>query len=131
MSQKLEIVAGRYYKTRDGRKAFVSCIIERSPFQDGASHTYPVCGYIESGVGGSSSWVSSGMYWADAGQQHDADLVAEWRDPATEERVVYLVRNQAGEVLCSMQTVGGKLPLCWRECAIGSTRVTVTEGVFA
>jgi len=60
-----------FYKTRDGRKAFVS-YVEPSNF-----YPYRVFGVV-CGEGYSSFWSKKGELWID--EEHPKDIVAEWED---------------------------------------------------
>lgn len=114
----MKIEAGKYYSTRAGRKAFISST--DTPFARGIES---VLGSIQ-GVG--CSWWDTEGRWV--GTEHRHDLVAEWHEPATEERVVYMHRRHDGKIICDicrLTSHNEQLAL------IGSTRVTVTEGVFA
>jgi hypothetical protein len=72
----MKIEAGKYYKTRDGHRAFVGAV---SPFPS-TDRLYLVVGWIQ-GESASTSWGPSGEY-AD-GSNAPEDLVAEWVDPPT------------------------------------------------
>jgi hypothetical protein len=115
----VNIEAGKYYKTRAGRKAYVSST--DTPFARGSDS---VLGSIE-GIG--CSWWDTCGRWG--GAEHSHDLVAEWVDPATEERVVWLVRRDDGSTFTQTRSDSEGPPT--HRKPIGSTRVTVTEGVFA
>jgi hypothetical protein len=121
----MKIEAGKFYKTRDGRKAFVVSVDLPNPF--GGNSTYTVSVYIE-GLSNRITVTDRGRLYINT-PDCAADLVAEWREPASEDRVVYLVRGHGGLMWCECREN--------RDCPpkhgtiIGSTRVTVTEGVFA
>jgi hypothetical protein len=76
--------------------------------------TYPIVGYLGNEI---LNWTLEGRYGITFGP-HKLDLVAEWREPVTREVTVYLYSD--GDV--SLMPYGS---------AIASTRVTLTEGVFA
>jgi hypothetical protein len=120
----VNIEAGKYYKTRDGRKVFVCADALPNPF--GQSIPWVLAGYIDGGR------IACTYGWKSDGTAHDGshyDLVAEWHEPATEERVVWLVRHASGHECCLLKKVSDSPPKYSKP--IGSTRVTVTEGVFA
>ena len=71
--QTLTLEAGKFYRTRNGRKAFVGC---ENPFADGS--TLRVFGYIEGA--GIAIWRTDGCYFSD-GAAASSDLVAEWVEP--------------------------------------------------
>lgn len=66
----LKIEAGKYYRTRDGKK--VGPMGERWPahFKSGRWGVYGV----------SRQWNDEGRMWSEYGGATDGDLVAEWRD---------------------------------------------------
>jgi len=76
--QTLTLEAGKYYKTRDGRKAFVGALNQPSPFGN-LKDMYPAAGYIE-GEDSARSWMLNGELYNNA-KAFEADLVAEWVEP--------------------------------------------------
>ena len=120
----MKIEAGKFYKTRDGKKAFVASFTPPNPFPDGGNTRYPFTGYVQGWD--METWTADGISFSD--EENITDLVAEWREPASEERVVYLVRFSDGKVSCMMRKAKDGPPITK---PIGSSRVTVTEGVFA
>lgn len=77
--QAMQLEAGKYYKTRDGRKAFVASVMLPNPF--GRSTIYVIRGYDNS--------TSRACSWTSIGTEHDGrngpnDLVSEWIDPPQE-----------------------------------------------
>lgn len=79
-SQKMQIEAGKYYRTRDGRKAFVAGIIPSGESE------YPCVGWVEGETNG-ESWKIDGCFFA--GSDRDRDLVAEYREPVTREMLLF------------------------------------------
>jgi len=73
--QTLTIEAGKYYRTRSGRTAFVAAVTLPNP-NTGENRIYPALGYIE---GRDETWKLSGANMS--GRTHDDDLVAEWVEP--------------------------------------------------
>ncbi|CUW85644.1 hypothetical protein N5C66_03725 [Rhizobium pusense] len=71
-AQALTLEAGKFYRTRDGRKAFVSGI---NPFPDG-SHIRAIGVVVDEGVQG---WDLNGAFTLEL--EHRLDLVAEWVEP--------------------------------------------------
>lgn len=67
----MKLEAGRWYRTRDGRKAFVG-------FNHSVRKSSQWVGYID-GQESLYSWSYSGLYCSDIGS--DFDLVAEWAKP--------------------------------------------------
>jgi hypothetical protein len=76
----MKIEAGKYYKTRDGKKAFVEHVFQKSPFSGSSPPGYTSFGFIE-GNGQVEWWTADGFY-VTRGQGCN-DLVAEWVDPIT------------------------------------------------
>jgi hypothetical protein len=72
---ELKIIAGRYYRTRDGRKAFVA---GRNPFCDSLDSHRAFVGAFETGQQ-EASWDERGRYIIH--YESKEDLVAEWREP--------------------------------------------------
>jgi hypothetical protein len=72
---------GCYYRTRDGRKAYVSVLFPPSPW-GGLQPRYVALGWIE-GDDAESSWAADGRCceWRDT--EDPRDLIAPWRDPVT------------------------------------------------
>ncbi|MET4294738.1 hypothetical protein ABIB06_006571 [Bradyrhizobium sp. LB8.2] len=77
--EKLKLEAGKYYRTRDGRKAFVGCV--GNPFQQNQCEWDGAIGWVETNGGCQyrESWREDGR--AAAATNHDLDLVAEWKEP--------------------------------------------------
>jgi hypothetical protein len=109
-----------YWRTRDGRKAQVLL----TDIQ-GLEGKYSAVGVLS---GALETWTANGSYWSSCEPNTD-DLLEPWREPASEERVVYLVRFASGHECCVLKNVSDSPPQFSKP--IGSTRVTVTEGVFA
>jgi hypothetical protein len=118
----VNIEAGKAYKMRGGGKAVVTGCFGSNPF-GGCDADFPFVGYSFDGK--HRTWRKDGVFY-DSHEKNFYDLVAEWREPATEERVAYLCRNEHGAWVDVFHPKA-QPPLS----AIGSTRVTVTEGVFA
>jgi hypothetical protein len=122
----MKIEANEFYKTRDGKKAFSGCEIPPAP--DGTRSGYRLAGYfLKDGEWLTQVWKADGLQHF--GYEGDCDLVEEWREPASEERVVYLVRLNNGMVTTYTYPANEHGPQNTE--ILGSTRVTVTEGVFA
>jgi hypothetical protein len=75
----MNIEAGKYYKTRDGRKAYVEHTSDPNPFQPKANEILLVRGYVD-GLG-SLSWRADGRFSTDSTRKESLDLVAEWLEP--------------------------------------------------
>lgn len=74
----MQIEAGKYYKTRDGRKAFVGA---KCPF-DGVSEDAMFAGWIQDErLIEPSGWTEHGVYY---GSECGDDLISEWIDPPQE-----------------------------------------------
>jgi hypothetical protein len=72
----LDLQAGKYYRTRDGRKAFVAAVVPPSPF---GKHKFTNFGYIDD-EDGVFTWGAAGHYNEDL-SQGAYDLVAPWSEP--------------------------------------------------
>lgn len=104
MSDKLELRAGAYYRTRDGRRAFVDCLVGPNPFKE-QDWRDTVIGYID-GLG-PMSWKASGEYLGKV--EDDRDLVAEWREPHKVE-VVFCRYPNGDEMWYASTMPGSKWP---------------------
>lgn len=74
-AQTLTLEAGKYYRTRDGRKAFLA---GRNPFESSIQLVWT--GYVEGGIA-IYGWLASGHFRYADGREDDCDLVAEWVEP--------------------------------------------------
>ena len=72
----MQIEAGKYYRTRDGRKAFVFCIAT-NPF--GRCDHYQAKGYLDEAGGVHASWCHVNGKWTSNDSLYD--LIAPWVDP--------------------------------------------------
>lgn len=128
----MEITAGSYYKTRDGRKAFVAAIVPPAP--DGTKPTFTVRGYINRSGNGSNwdavCWREDGSYYRNTAGVSE-DLVEPWREPRTKEVWVglYECRGRVGASWTyntedEARAATDPYPL------IALKRVTLTEGEF-
>jgi hypothetical protein len=88
----LKIEAGKYYKTRDGRKAFVAAVAI-NPF--GTTPVYPVWGFIGND---DYYWAESGEYYFRDRDPNPLDIISEWKEPVVVKRYVAWVRDDYGEV---------------------------------
>jgi hypothetical protein len=77
-AKALTLEAGKYYRTRNGRKALAAAIMPKNPFKEGGEVGYPIRGYIDGF--GAGSWTSNG-HFGDDHYDDDRDLVAEWVEP--------------------------------------------------
>ncbi len=73
---KLQLEAGKFYRTRDGKKAYVCGSLGANPFT-GQKKSCPVQGYIEGH--GQTSWTEQGGYVV--GEDNGYDLIAKWVEP--------------------------------------------------
>lgn len=78
--KQMQLEAGKYYKTRDGRKAFVAAVAMPNPF--GASSAYTARGYCNS-TDTLFSWTVNGCEYS-CGRTASGDLVSEWIDSPQE-----------------------------------------------
>jgi len=72
----MKLEAGKYYKTRNGLKAYVEFIRQDSPFGDYLTK-YPATGFIENL--GEQMWKTNGEFSAPF--DYELDLISEWREP--------------------------------------------------
>jgi hypothetical protein len=129
----MNIEQGKYYKTRDGRKAFVTAMLRDSPFSTGGSSKVPFRGWIDG-----SSLIQS---WTDSGRRLEyrespSDLVAEWVDPISIDLTVRLIeRNGLTMVLVEpiqharVQVIGVSQKMPGDVC-IGSVQAKLIETPF-
>lgn len=78
MRDALKITAGKYYKTRDGRKAYVDAVRTPNPFpktpRPAAEWQRPAMGYLE--LYGETAWTTAGR-WRTDGARSQLDLMTE------------------------------------------------------
>jgi hypothetical protein len=77
-----------YYKTRDGKKAFVSAIIS-NPFVPFTGQ--PAIGFCE-GIG-QMEWREDGGFFREGWKQSTFDLISEWKEPVVVKRYVAWIRD--------------------------------------
>jgi hypothetical protein len=118
----MKIEAGKYYKLRNGKKAYVVCIVH-NPFSD-ESYVYPIMGFIED-RNGTASWTLKGESIKDSVSEWD--IVEEWRDPQTWEVTVYIARMGTDPPHTFAVFTGGQ---CWMDpkSIIATKKITITEG---
>lgn len=109
----LKIEPGKYYRTRNKRKAYVGY---RHP--DWVQTSYPFVGHVEE-----INETTLPKTWTDNGETYfseksDSDLVAEWVEPVVREVLVSLLPKQG-------------LGFGEYKDAIGNAMVTVREGEWA
>lgn len=123
----MEIRAGKYYKTRNGQKAFIS-VVTQNPFRSGPDH-YPAKGWVDSDASSILySWTLSGSRFI--GRPSEYDLVEEWRDPVTKELYVYLYKIDGCPTVLHIATESPWNPTTPYQI-LSSSKVTLTEGQFA
>jgi len=71
----MKLEAGKYYKTRNGLKAYVEFIRQDSPFGDYLTE-YPATGFIENL--GEQMWKTNGEF--SVPNDYELDLISEWRE---------------------------------------------------
>lgn len=119
----MKIEAGKYYKMRNGGKAFVDHLWGIDPFTGEMATDYPVRGFRD-GLG-YTTWNEDGRFNGSDGCGYD--LVEEWREPVTKEVTVYLRQDKEHrEIWAAIDCVE-----CGNFKTIGSAKVTLTEGKFA
>lgn len=79
VAEPLTIQAGRFYKTRDGRKVGPMVLSEVVDCQSGKNGEKYTWSDIESG----NTYTDVGRYAWDTTREHENDLVAEWPDTTT------------------------------------------------
>lgn len=73
----MKLEAGKFYRTRVGKKAYVACLVNPlSPYDD-----YPITGFVN-GEEDPQCWTVDGSFYDTANCVHDHDLVTDWRDQA-------------------------------------------------
>jgi hypothetical protein len=120
MSESLKIEAGKFYKTRDGRKAYVAVIATAEQVKAG---NYRVYGWAN---GDALMWSLGGRFCMSYGSDHHSDLVEEWRDLARRSVTVKLVRNLNTNNVYAM--VGGRSD-CEELLACKTIEITEGEGM--
>lgn len=86
----MKLEAGKYFKTRDGRKAYVAAI---APEEIGAA--YPAIGWLGDQL---DNWLTDGRYMR-SGNDESEDLIAEWIEPeAKAEWCLYAYKDRSGNV---------------------------------
>ena len=109
-----------YWRTRRGDKVNVVAVDV-----DKIDSGYTVIGVLDGAV---LTWGRTGRYTR---MDNDSmDLIEPWTEPVTAERVLWLVRYSEGECHTISNRPSDGKPETFGTI-IGSTRVTVTEGVFA
>lgn len=90
----LVIEAGRYYRTRDSRKAFV---LGRSPFEDAVGSSHPWWGFIDGVSDDVETWRESGTCFD---TDHPHDIIAEWTEPNPRVKVprLFTAKHEGKEV---------------------------------
>ncbi|MGR9413700.1 hypothetical protein [Rhizobium leguminosarum] len=76
--QSLTLEVGKYYRTRDGKKAYAGYVMAESPF-NGSKPLYPVSGWVAGEVM-PQCWNFDGSLYGPE-DEHKFDLVAEWVEP--------------------------------------------------
>lgn len=87
----MKLEAGKYYRTRGGKKAYVASV--ENPFDK--FDEYPVLGLVD-GDEEAQTWDSDGSYYGTHSMSDPRDLITDWRDDATVRGFVLV--NAAGEV---------------------------------
>lgn len=121
LTKTLNIEAGKYYRTRGGRKAFVAAVSLPDP-SSGVRATHPVHGLIG---GFSRNWTLDGHYR----DSHGDDLVAEWKEPRTCSAVMTLCRDSTGALRIFHGNIGERPPFWVRWTPLSQETFTMTEPV--
>lgn len=78
--KRLFVEFGKYYRTREGHKAYVAATLP--PFQ-GVDRIYQSLGWID-GFRSVFAWTVDGKYALNDDEQDAYDLIAEWSEPPPE-----------------------------------------------
>jgi hypothetical protein len=84
----MKIEVGKFYKTRDGRKARIYAV-------DGRDYTKIHGAVFEDGGWASLTWFENGIFYID-GKEYVLDLVSEWEEPKP--RMLAYFSRYSGEV---------------------------------
>lgn len=125
--EPLKIEAGKYYKTRGGKKAYVACIVLPNPFEGPSiKDQFPVRHVIDQEVG---CWYCRADGRLQPGKDDAYDLVAEWKEPEVRVRKLKMVRCPDGTI----RVIGGDDRYLGSDPdaeVISTIQVTMKEGVF-
>lgn len=105
----MQLQANKYYRTRDGRKAFVAAVCINGTWPDS---DYQAIGWCDESP---EDWMPDGI-WDDHENPSDRDLVAEWRESPPVDVTVYLFSDGTTSLVPG------------REDVIARKTVTITEG---
>lgn len=71
--KKLKIEAGKFYRTRDGRKAGI--------YRTDAKGKRPIHGYIVDSEENAFCWYKGGYSFSNRDVKYENDLISEWQEP--------------------------------------------------
>jgi len=126
MNEPLTLKAGCYYRTRDGRKAYVDCIIKPSPW--GGREPWPVMGWIE-GHGSVVVWDERGKWSGSCSSTNVCDLIAEWREPKSETFVAWLTDEPGIMHIITTPEMSYQPPSGYKVLARKTVMITEGEGL--
>ena len=114
----MKLEAGKYYRTRDGQKAFIGAT---DPFGNAETH-YKAVGFTD---GGYCHWAIDGRFWSS--KEDGLDIVSEWKEPR--EFRVDLIEGPAEHFRANIYGPDGKLThfVPYSGKCIGSA--TITEAI--
>lgn len=110
----LTLEAGKYYKTREGEKAFVAFVR-----QDKCNACHQAIGHIVDGD--FKAWRKDGGYMQ-SNMASNCDIIEEWKEPEVISVRVYLGND--GKIYADRQ---GQIRI---DNPVASTIATLTEGTF-
>jgi hypothetical protein len=116
----MKLESGKTYKSRDGRKVFIGCVLDKNPLGGKSPSGYTAFGFFD----GSSivdMWTADGLFCTTGTGCND--LVAEWREPRVVEREVLLVETRSGDFGCVLEHWA-----CSADKILARKKVTITEG---
>lgn len=130
----MKIEAGKYYRTRDGRRAYVDSVRLPNPLAPKARYK-PVSGFLEGNDGSSTRWWSDGRWGPADSSPKGIDLISEWDAPDKTSAWVVVFWNEKhgydGDVAFTASDAGEMMadPAEGWEC-IARKRIEITEGEF-
>lgn len=102
INMSLKIEAGKYYRMRNGGRAYVDSVVGANPFNPDKPDIFPIKGFLQDRS--ASRWNISSTCWTSAGRyctegESDFDLVAEWREPLSVDKWFVVTRDHSDVVV--------------------------------